>query len=54
MEKVELEYTLKDWQDLDMHIGGIVGKENIMTDMGMRKHVCEPVEKHSNVTKLGW
>lgn len=34
LKKLEVKQTLKDWKALDVDIGGILGKENIVIDLG--------------------
>lgn len=51
LNKVGLEQTLTDWQDLDVNMGGIIGEENIMTDRGMRKRVLWANEKNCLIGK---
>ena len=45
LKKVGLEQILSDWQGLDVNTEGIIGEEDVMTDMGMRKHVYGPMRK---------
>lgn len=52
LKKVGLGQALKDWQDLDVNVEGVIGKENILTNVRVRRHISGPTRKMTSLENI--